>query len=268
MAALSQPASVEIRRIKAMENRARRVARSEGLAARKSRNRYIHNEGEFRLIHAASGVIITGNQYNLTAAEVIDFCLNTWPEESKNWNFSCRWEEHPLAAQKIYLDPIFFAMAKALTASALAPPALTQLEPPYPNVFQVPVAAAQAEPAQLEPRGEVRSSQAEVELEKYRKYGFRNGPKDLEFISRPDWIFTFAEVCQEFKFKTERGVAGLAKNSDYPPLALQKRLITRIGCDILKAKQQQDRILKRQLAYEHAKKAAKPQTSQKQISLG
>jgi hypothetical protein len=79
----AQLAATETQRHKVMENRARRAARSVELRAVKSRNRYIPNEGGFRLIHAASGIVITGNQYNLTAAEVIDFCLNTWPEESK-----------------------------------------------------------------------------------------------------------------------------------------------------------------------------------------
>ena len=241
MAALSQPASVEIRRIKAMENRARRVARSEGLAARKSRNRYIHNEGEFRLIHAASGVIITGNQYNLTAAEVIDFCLNTWPEESKNWNFSCRWEEHPLVA-----------IAKALTPPALAPPALTHLEPPNPSVLQVPVAAAmhscsQAEPTLPETGGETKS-----DLKKWQEWGFPGGAKDLEITPRPGWILTFEEVYKDLGYKSVRGLKASLKTKtfDYPPEALAQGLITKTGCRLLKIKKQNNRCTIKQRSAE------------------
>jgi hypothetical protein len=220
---------------KALEARARRAAKSVDLRAIKSRNFFIPNQGRFQLVNKYTGEVEAGREFELSAEDVLDFCYK-WQEERKfALGASGRYDLYLAGPAK---DPIIAA-----------------------KPAKKPAKVAPAEPAQLEPGGEVRSSQAEVELEKYRKWGF-NDPKDLEVIPRPAGIFTFAEVCQEFGFKTDRGVYGLAERSDYPPLALEKRLIVRIGCDLLKAAQQQEHIEKngkRRSAYEHTKK--KRQTS-------
>jgi hypothetical protein len=58
----------------ALEQRARRIARSHGLIARKSRWRSgtMDNRGGFQLLRG--NWIVAGEKFNMTAAEVITYC--------------------------------------------------------------------------------------------------------------------------------------------------------------------------------------------------
>jgi hypothetical protein len=231
MAALSQPASVEIRRIKAMENRARRAAKSVGLRAVKSRNRYIPNEGGFQLVNIYSRRVEAGREFELTPEDVLYFC-NRWPEESKfALGASMRWDEYHRPPQP-------------------QPAKITAL--PDPTVFQVPVAAAihscsQAEPALPETGGETKSG-----LKNWQEWGFPGGVKDLEITPRPGWILTFEEVYKDLGYKSARGLKASLKTKtfDYPPEALAQGLITKTGCQLLKSKKQNNRCIIKQRSAE------------------
>ncbi len=64
------------RAVKALEQRARRMAKSVGLVAIKSRKGIgsVENLGGFRIIHAILGTIEAGERFELTAEEVIAYC--------------------------------------------------------------------------------------------------------------------------------------------------------------------------------------------------
>ena len=223
----SQPTTDETRYHKTMDARARRAAKFVGLRAVKSRSHFVPNEGGFQLVDLYSGRVEAGSQFELSAEDVLDFCQR-WPEESKfRLGASQRYDAYLAGAHPL-------VVAKPAKAVPVKP----------------------AKPARREPTEEMRRSQPEDKLE---PWGF-NGPEDLE-IPRPAWVFTFAQVCGEFGFKSDRGVNELAKNADYPPLARRKKLITRVGCDLLKAIQQKDRASKKHSAYERAKKRQNPKAA-------
>jgi len=60
----------------ALEARARRAARRAGLVATKSRWRSgsIDNYGEFMLIEPMGNFVVAGFRYDMSAAEVIEYC--------------------------------------------------------------------------------------------------------------------------------------------------------------------------------------------------
>ena len=60
----------------ALEHRARRAAKRVGLVARKSRWRAgtIDNSGGFMLIDPLDNLIMAGERFDMTAADVIAFC--------------------------------------------------------------------------------------------------------------------------------------------------------------------------------------------------
>lgn len=64
------------RAVKALEQRARRKARSAGFVAIKSRNGVgsVDNLGGFRVTDAILGTIEAGERFDLTAEEVIAYC--------------------------------------------------------------------------------------------------------------------------------------------------------------------------------------------------
>lgn len=64
------------RAVKALEQRARRKAKSVGLVAIKSRKEAgsVDNLGGFRILDAILGTIEAGERFDLTAEEVIAFC--------------------------------------------------------------------------------------------------------------------------------------------------------------------------------------------------
>ncbi|WP_374266730.1 hypothetical protein [Zoogloea sp.] len=64
------------RAVKALEQRARRKAKSVGLAAIKARKGVgsVDNLGGFRIIDAILGTIEAGERFELTAEEVIAYC--------------------------------------------------------------------------------------------------------------------------------------------------------------------------------------------------
>lgn len=64
------------RAVKALEQRARRMAKSVGLVAIKSRKGIgsVDNLGGFRILDANLGTVEAGEQFDLTAEEVIAYC--------------------------------------------------------------------------------------------------------------------------------------------------------------------------------------------------
>jgi hypothetical protein len=64
---------------KALEARARRAAKRAGLMARKSRWRYdsIDNYGGFQLIDPERNFVVLGTRYELSAEDVIGYCLGS-----------------------------------------------------------------------------------------------------------------------------------------------------------------------------------------------
>jgi hypothetical protein len=62
--------------IETSDSAARRAARRVGLVARKSRWRKysIDNHGDFMLLDPSMNVPVAGWKYDLTAAEVVEFC--------------------------------------------------------------------------------------------------------------------------------------------------------------------------------------------------
>lgn len=63
---------------KALEARARRAARKEGLIARKSRRQIgsTDNHGEFMLVDPRYNIPVAGWQYDMSADEIIAYCQN------------------------------------------------------------------------------------------------------------------------------------------------------------------------------------------------
>jgi hypothetical protein len=149
---------------------------------------------------------------------------------------------------------MFLAMANALTQHALTP-----LEPtPEPANA---VASPQTGPAQLEPSRKIRSSRPDVVRERYRKWGFRNGPEDLELTERPEWLCTFEEALPEFGYKTVGRLKQLAKSFKFPKEALSKELIPKEGIQLLKEK----RAARRNDTKELSKKNSKKRLNNKQV---
>jgi hypothetical protein len=61
---------------KSLDARARRAARRAGLMARKTRWRVntIDNRGGYMLVDPMTSLVVNGSRFDLSAAEVIEFC--------------------------------------------------------------------------------------------------------------------------------------------------------------------------------------------------
>jgi hypothetical protein len=60
---------------KAIDEKARRAARREGLVARKSRSaNVLENLGGYQIVDPHTGIPVAGFRYDLTPGAVIDYC--------------------------------------------------------------------------------------------------------------------------------------------------------------------------------------------------
>lgn len=60
---------------RSLDSKARRRARKAGLIARRSRRLHpLENHGEFMLVEPSTGFPVAGFKYDMSAAEVLEFC--------------------------------------------------------------------------------------------------------------------------------------------------------------------------------------------------
>jgi hypothetical protein len=194
----------------------RRAAKLVGLRARKPRSSILANQGGWQLVSRYTDDIKAGHEFELSDEDASYF-IRRWPEESK---FELG------ASQQDY-------WTRAPKPRKPRQPRVTEVEAVVTSVpLQVPLEAA-ALP-------QISSSEADIAV--YRSWGFRNGPSDLELVPRPDWLYTFKEVCDQFAFKKPSTVSSLAGRHHYPEGARLKGLITEIGILKLKAKEHARRL--------------------------